>query len=298
MKKTNSLVLILAAAILAAPVHAADKKELAQVQRDIALLQDEMRVSLKAQNDRLIAMESMLKTMLDQLAATNRAVTVLDGSLKSRVEGSVVKPMADLGSRMDSMQEDYRYVRESVTELNSKLSKISTQVSQLNDAIRTMQAPPAPPAGDLSAPAAASGPPQGVTAEGLFKEALGDKLASNSDLALRQFNDYLTWYGSTDLAPEAQYYIGEIYYNKKDFDSALKAFDMVLERYPKNAKTNDARFMKGRTLVWLGQRNDGAVEFRALVKASPNSELGRRAQSELRSLGLAPGTSTTKSRRK
>jgi TolA-binding protein len=297
MKKTNSLVLILAAAILAAPVHAADKRELAQVQRDIALLQDEMRVSLKAQNDRLIAMESMLKTMLDQLAATNRAVTVLDGSLKSRVEGSVVKPMADLGSRMDSMQEDYRYVRESVTELNSKLSKISTQVSQLNDAIRTMQAPPAPPSGDALMPASAAGPPQGVTAEGLFQDALRDKSGANSDLALRQFNDYLTWYGSTDLAPEAQYYIGEIYYNKKDFDSALRAFDMVLERYPRNAKTNDARFMKGRALVQLGQRNDGAEEFRALVKASPNSELGRRAQSELRSLGVS-SVSPAKPRKK
>ncbi len=290
MKTTHSLVLILAATLLAAPVHAADKKELAQVQRDIALLQDEMRASLKAQNDRLIAMESMLKTMLDQLAATNRAVTVLDGSLKSRVDGSVVKPMADLGSRMGSMQEDYRFVRESVTELSSKLSKISTQVSQLNDAIRTMQAPPAPPASEAVTPAAASGPPQGVTAEGLYQDALRDKSAGNSDLALRQFNDYLTWYGGTDLAPEAQYYIGEIYYNRKDFDNALKAFDMVLERYPKNAKTNDARFMKGRTLVQLGQRNDGAEEFRALVKASPGSELGRRAQAELRALGLSSGT--------
>ncbi len=289
MKTTHSLVMILSAALLAAPVHAADKKELAQVQRDIALLQDEMRVSLKAQNDRLIAMESMLKTMLDQLAATNRAVTVLDGSLKSRVDGSVVKPMADLGSRMNSMQEDYRYVRESVTEVSSKLSKISTQVSQLNDAIRTMQAPPAPPAGDASTPAA-SGPPQGVTAEGLYQDALRDKSSGNSDLALRQFTDYLTWYGGTDLAPEAQYYIGEIYYNKKDFNGALKAFDMVLERYPRNAKTNDARFMKGRALVQLDQRNDGAVEFRALVKASPNSELGRRAQAELRALGLSSGT--------
>jgi TolA-binding protein len=161
-----------------------------------------------------------------------------------------------------------------------------------------MQAPPAPPAGDGVMPASAAGPPQGVTAEGLFQDALRDKSGANSDLALRQFNDYLTWYGSTDLAPGAQYYIGEIYYNKKDFDSALKAFDMVLEKYPKNDKTNDARFMKGRTLVQLGQRNDGAVEFRALVKTSPNSELGRRAQSELRSLGLAPGTSTTKSRRR
>lgn len=295
MKTTYSITAILAAAFLALPAAAADKKEMAQLQRDIALLQDEMRASIKGQNDRLVAMESMLRTMLDQLAATKTAVTVLDGSLKARVDGSVVKPVAGLSSRMDSMQEDYRYVRESVAEVSSKLTKLSTQVSELNDAIRTMQAPPAPPSGDLGVPSS-SAPPQGISAEKLYQDAMRDKSSGNSDLALRQFTDFLNWYGSTDQAPEAQYYIGEIYYNKKDFNGALKAFDMVLERYPKNAKTNDARFMKGRALVQLDRRNDGAAEFRALAKEAPGSELGRRAQAELKSLGLS-APSTSRSRR-
>lgn len=294
MKTTISTTLILAA-LLAGPVAAADRKELAQLQRDIALLQDEMRSSIKGQNDRLIAMESMLKTMLDQMAATNRAVTVLDGNLKSRVEGSVVKPVAGLNSRMDSMQEDYRYVRETVGELSSKLTKLSSQVAELSTVIRTMQAPPAPPPADAPG-TSQSGPPQGVTAERLFQDAMRDKSAGNSDLALRQFADFLSWYGSTGQAPEAQYYVGEIHYNKRDFENALLAFDAVLERYPKNAKTDDARFMKGRTLVLLGQRTDGAAEFRALVKASPNSALGRRAQGELKDLGLS--AAPAKSRRR
>jgi TolA-binding protein len=285
MKTTISTTVILAA-LLAGSVAAADRKELAQLQRDIALLQDEMRSSIKGQNDRLIAMESMLKTMLDQLAATNRAVTVLDGNLKSRVESSVVKPVAGLNSRMDSMQEDYQYVRETVGELSSKLTKLSTQVTELSTVIRTMQAPPAPPSADPLG-ASQAGPPQGVSAESLFRAAMSDKNTGNSDLALRQFADFLNWYGSTDLAPEAQYYIGEVYYNKRDFENALKSFDAVLERYPKNAKTDDARFMKGRTLVLLGQRMDGAAEFRALVRTSPNSALGRRAQGELKDLGLS-----------
>jgi len=296
MKTTYSISVILAAALLAPNAPAADKRELAQLQRDIALLQDEMRASIKGQNDRLVAMESMLRTMLDQLAATRTAVTVLDGNLKARVDGSVVQPVAGLSSRMESMQEDYRYVRESISELSSKLSKLSTQVTDLNEAIRTMQAPPAPPGGGMAAPSSA-GPPQGVSAEKLYQDAMRDKSSGNSDLALRQFTDFLTWYGNTDQAPEAHYYIGEIHYNKKDFETALKAFDAVLERYPKNAKTNDARFMKGRALVKLGQRTAGAAEFRTLAKEAAGSELGRRAQSELKSLGLS-APSTSRSRRK
>ncbi len=296
MKTSYSISAILALALLSPNALAADKRELAQLQRDIALLQDEMRASIKGQNDRLVAMESMLRTMLDQLAATKTAVTVLDGSLKARVDGSVVKPVAGLSSRMDSMQEDYRYVRESMDILSSKLTKLSTQVTELNAAIRTMQAPPAPPGGDLAAPSS-SAPPQGVSAERLYQDAMRDKSSGNSDLAIRQFTDFLTWYGNTDQAPEAQYYIGEIYYNKKDFENALRAFDMVLERYPKNAKTNDARFMKGRALVLLGRRNEGAEEFRALAKESPGSELGRRAQSELKALGLSAAPASRTRRR-
>lgn len=295
MRLNTFIQLGLAILLAGMPSIAADKKELAQLQRDIALLQDEMRSSIKAQNDRLMVMESMLKTMLDQLASANRAVTVLDGNLKSRVEGSVVKPMAGLNSRMDSMQEDYRYVRETVGELNSKLTRLSSQVSELNDVIRMMQAPPPPPPGATSAPGSAAAPPQGVTADRLYQDAMRDKSAGSTDLALKEFNDFLAFFGTTELAPNAQYYVGEIYYNRKQFSEALQAFDAVLERYPRNAKTDDARFMKGRALVQLGQKNDGAEEFKALVSANPSSEMGRRAQSELRALGL---TSPSRSRRK
>jgi hypothetical protein len=57
----------------------------------------------------------------------------------------------------------------------------------------------------------------------------------------------------------------------------------------------DAHFMKGRTLVRLGEKSEGAREFRAVVQASPGSDVARRAQAELRDLGAAaPATSAKK----
>lgn len=296
MTMTRVILPLAALAVLSAPAGFAQKREIAQLQRDIAILQDEMRTSIKQQNERLAALESMLKTTLDQINATNRSVTVLDNSLRTRMEQGLTKSMAGMGAKVDTLAEDYRYVRETVAELNSKLTKISSQVADLDNAIRTMQAPPAPPAGAPGVAPSASGPPQGVTAQSLYQDALRDKSAGNNDLAMRQFNDYLSWFGGTDLAPNAQYYIGEIFYNQKEFDKAMQSFDAVLERFPKNAKTTDARFMKGRTLVRLGQRNEGAEEFRAIIKEAPNSELGRRSRDELRALGLSTGAPATKRR--
>lgn len=283
-------------ALLAAAPGWAQKQELRQLQRDVAILQDEVRQQMKEQADRIVGIESMLKTMLDQINATNRAVTVLDNSLRGRIDEGMAKPMATMGSKVDALSEDYRYVRETVAEISSRLTKLGSQVSDLDNAIRMMQAPPPPPGGAPGVAPSASTPPAGVTAKSLYDDALRDKTSGNFDLSLRQFNDYLTWFGTTDLAPNAQYYIGEIYYAQKQFDQALQSFDAVLERFPRNAKTNDARFMKGRTLVQMGERNAGAEEFRALIKESPNSDAAGQARNELKRLGL--GTAPAKPARR
>ena len=94
--------------------------------------------------------------------------------------------------------------------------------------------------------------PAGVSAETLYNGGMRDKSAGNSDLAIEQFQNYLKWFGNTDLAPNAQYYIGEIKYLRGDLDGALMAFDTFLEKYPDNPKTSDAMLQKGRALVKSG----------------------------------------------
>ena len=257
---------MLATALLAAPGALAQKKEITDLQRDVNLMQEELRAIKEAQNERLSGIEATLKTMLDQLNATNRAVTVLDSGLKDRMERSVVAPVSGVGAKVDGLQEDFRYVKENVSELNSKLGKLQQQVVDLGNIIKTMQAPPTPPAPATLAPSANT-PPPGVTAEGLFRDAMRDRSAGNLDLALKQFNDYVAWFSDTDAAAEATYYIGDIYYNQQVFDQALASFDAVLERYPKGRKTLDAQYMKGRTLVKLGRRDAERVEVLAGLQA-------------------------------
>jgi TolA-binding protein len=261
------------------------KQELREMNRDIGLLREEIREMQKAQSDRMASIETSLKAVLDQLSATNRSVAVLEKSLRERVEKSIASQMAGLGSKVEAAAEDYRFVRETVNEINQRLGKMQLQIVDLDNAIKTMQAPPPPPSAQTPA---STGPPPGLSAKTLYDDALRDKSAGNTELAIKQFTDYLTWFGNTELAPNAQYSLGEILYTNGRFDEALKAFDLVLERYPKNSKTLDAKLMKGRTLIKLGRRNEGADEFRDLVRDSPGSDAGRRARSELRALGLSP----------
>jgi len=168
------------------------------------------------------------------------------------------------------------------------MGKLEQSIVDLGNTMKVIQTPPAVPQapGATPAPRAQAAPPQGTSAEGLYANAMRDKDSGNYDIASQEFADYLRYFGNTDTAPNAQYYIGEIAFNRKDYDGALKAFDLVLERYPENNKTLDATYMKGLALVRMGQRTKGAAEFREVIRRQPHSELATKARAQLSSLGL------------
>jgi TolA-binding protein len=288
--------------LLLPAVAPAQKRELTELNRDVALLQEEVRNMKRADEERFNAIDAALKQILDQINSGNRQVAGLGTGLKDQMTKGVVNQVGAVGTKVDALGEDFKYVKENVSEVIERLGKIEQRVVDLNTAIRTMQAPPAPPSeGGSSGPtgpsASSSAPPAGISAEGLYENARRDKTSGKFDLALDEFKNYLKWFGETELAPNAQYYIGEIYYNQKSYDDAVKAFDAVIGM-PKNNKSLDARFMKGRTLVRLGQKTDGAKEFKAVVQASPGSDLAHRAQAELRDLGVASSTSSSSKKRR
>jgi TolA-binding protein len=188
------------------------------------------------------------------------------------------------------MSNEFQAVRVTIDDLGSRLGKLQQNLVDLNQTIKVIQAPPSapPPAGGTSGPGSASmGGSPSANAETIYSSAMRDKNGGNDDLALQGFNEYLRFYGNTEMAPNAQYYIGEVFYNRKDYDNALKAFDLVLERYPDNNKTLDATYMKGRTLVQMGERSKGADEFRTVVNKAPRSELASKAKAQLASMGLS-----------
>src|SRR2546429_934754 len=50
------------------------------------------------------------------------------------------------------------------------------------------------------------------------------------------FQDYLKYYGKTDLASNAQFYVGEIAYKQRNYQQAIAEYDKVLSNYPKSFK--------------------------------------------------------------
>jgi len=128
-----------------------------------------------------------------------------------------------------------------------------------------------------------------MSADRSFAEAMRDLQTGKNDLAYNEFQQYLTYFPSTEFAAKAQYYLGDIDFNRGNYTSAIHNFDLVLERYPENPKTADAHLMKAYALLKANERIRAVQEFRVLVSNYPHTDDARKALQQLRSLG-ASGT--------
>jgi tol-pal system protein YbgF len=293
--ETTMRLLYLPIVLLAFPTLSfAENKEIRELQRDIALLQDSVRNLQSSFDQKTAALTVLVQQALDNVNKANTSIAVMQQKLNDQ-EKQVATPVLGLGQKVDSMAEQFAAVSENVRDLTSRMGKVQAQLQDTLNTIKTLQAPPPAP---TAAPGASSGPPAGMTADATYNNARRDLSAGNLDLASQGFTDYLKYYGNTDLAPNAQFYVGTILYQKQDFESAVKAFDLVLENYSDNNKTPDAQYMKGMALLKMDQRMAASKEFKAVVQKYPSSEVAASARRELKKLGVAAPAASSKSTRR
>jgi tol-pal system protein YbgF len=283
--------LVSALVVSVGPAFAASK-EIVELQRDVAQIQDQLRALQRSQDEKLSALTVMVQQALDAANKANTSVAVLESGIRQNLrdqEKNVVGPVAGVGTKIDQMTTDFQSLRESMADITSRLGKLQQQIIDLSNGVKTLQAPAAPPPSSPGGPAGASGGPPPVSAEALYANAMRDRSGGKPDLALQEFGDYLRYYPNTDLAPNAQFYIGDIHYQQGDYETAAQEFDAVLEKYPDNNKTPDAMYMKGLTLMKLGRRTQGAQELRELIKKYPSGNYAEKACSQIRAVGLSCG---------
>jgi len=280
--------------LIASPTLAfAASKEIQELQRDVAQLQQQVRDLQRSQDEKFAALQVLVQQAVDNASKANTAVAVIQSGFQQNIrdtESKVVAPVVGLASRMDQMSNDLRTVQQAVSDVTGLISKLQAQLTDLGNAVKVMQAPPPPPPAQTG-PGGASAVPETptISATDLYSNARRDMSGGKLDLALQEFSDYLKWYGNTDLAPNAQFYIGSIHSSQGDYDHAVAEFDMVLEKYPDNNKTPDALYNKGLALTKMGRRTDGAQEFLELIQRFPSNDLAKRACDQRKSMGLSCG---------
>ena len=291
--------------LAAAPLSFGASKEIQELQRDVSLLQDQIRTMQKDFSEKLVVIQTQVQTTLDSVNRTNSQVSGIERVFNEAMrqqQQSVTGPVQAVTQKLDQMSEDFRAVRESVLDMNTRMGKLDAKLADLQNLVNAIRTPPPPPPGSTDAnggaPQAAvpSGPPAGLSADTLYSNGYRDYTTGKNDLALQEFNDYLKYFPTTLFAGNAQFYIGDLKYKAGDYQAALTAFDAVLERYPDGTKTPDSHYMKALCFVKLSKNDAAAAEFRDIIKRYPDTDLAQKARARLREMGLSPTSSNRRKR--
>lgn len=259
-----------------------------QVIRDLATFEDRTRAAQKATDEKLEKLLQQSQAAVDAATKANASVAGLEPILKEQV-AEQQKSTANVGSRVEQLAAEFQTLKESVATQNVRLNELKQLIADVKTALTTLQAPPAPPG---AGPAGQGG----LSPETLFQNALRDRNVGDADLALKEFTDITQTFGKSDLAPQAQYYIGEIYHNRGELEKAVDAFDAVLEKYQENEKTPDAHYMKGMALLKLGKKVEARREFNELIKKFPGNPLAPQAKKQIAASAPAAKTPASKSK--
>lgn len=263
-------------------------KEIIQLQRDVALLQDMVRDLNRLMTERMAVMTQLVERNTD---TTNKL-----GAALENVQRSLANTMAAQGQKIDSGQQHVQALSESLEDLKARQSKLGEQLVQIRQLLETIQAQPQP-----AAVAPAPAPVVPPNPKDLYENALRDLQGGKNDLAMAEFMDYLKYFPETDLAGNAQFYIGEVNYRKGDYDKSIDAYNAVLDNYPKSNKAATAHWKKAQALMELKQRDAAVRELRTLIRRFPNSDEAKLARDRLKALGLtadARAPASTKAARK
>jgi tol-pal system protein YbgF len=272
-------------------------REIIDLQRDVTtLLQGQKELS-----DKVIQDHTVMRTLVEQSGDNVNKLGATMGSLQK----SVQDVQANSGARLDTMSTQVQGLSDNLEEIKSRLGKLNQQLVDLQNSVQSLDAKisgggtPAPASGATSSgsgkPIASAGsspgssviPAGAPSADTLYSNGLRDITSGKYDLARSEFQDYLKFYADTDLASNAQFYLGEIAYSQKTYDVAVAEYEKVLTNYPKSFKLAPARLKKGMALIELNQKPAGVRELREVVKRYPGTEEDRRARAKLKELGVA-----------
>jgi len=115
-------------------------------------------------------------------------------------------------------------------------------------------------------------------------QALGQ---GKHDEAAEGFRELLRRYPSHDLADNAQYWLGECFYDRKDFTTAVREFRRVVERFPHGNKVPDALLKVGYSYLALGSVEAGKQTLEQLIRSYPRHETAALAMARLADLNRA-----------
>ncbi len=242
-------------------------------------------------NDVRILQEDLASTRAATLKADSAraaqiaqvAVTLGEVTDSLRAANARFSPwQANVQGELRSIQEQLIQIQELTGQSQKRLTDLRAEIEERN--MQTAPSPVAPVPGDTTRPPQAA-QPSGPGPASLYRLAFDQMSRGSHATARTGFQDLLTQYPNSDLAPDAQYYIGETLQAEGNTTAADSVFSLVVSKYPDAPRAATALYKHGLFLQKAKRDREARQAFQGVIDKYPRSDEAALAREQLRAGG-------------
>lgn len=263
--RTVGRVLLLSAAALLAS-SCATKRDVRDMQSEIGARLD--RLAASQDSLRAIIVQQSVQTQ-DTLRNTSRELV--------DIRGDVLNQLNRIANQLDEIEE--------------LSGQNSLNISFLRDQMQQSRRPAvSSPVAGTSAGSDASGAMSEGTgaADAMYNAAIRQYNRGSLTAARAAFQQFLTAHPSSDLAPQAHYYLADVLVQQDDLEGAIQEFSRVFELFPSSSSVPDALYRVGLLHSEMGNEAEARAFFERVVNTYPDARVAEFARARLGEIGPQP----------
>lgn len=235
-----------------------------------------------------------LRQLQAQVAQIQRAQGEIERQVKllaSRQETDGVQQLlVDTQTTLEDVEENISILSSRLDETNSRIGNLRQEIVSLRqrqqplmlsaDGTETTATTDRGDSSEQNSRVAAAAP----SPADLYNQAYTDYNHARYPLAISGFEEVIRSYPTSELADNAQYWIGECYLARRQFKEALQAFEAVLRKYPESNKLPESSFKKAQAFEGLGRRDDAIMQLEYVIEQYPRTQVEASAKLLLKRL--------------
>jgi tol-pal system protein YbgF len=204
----------------------------------------------------------------------------------------------DMQRRLDTLQNEVLELRGITEQQNYQINQILQRQRQLYEEIaaassKATAAPPVPTTATASSSPTSTSTPtvsepsvaSTLDETGSYERAVNLVLKERQyDAAIPAFREFIKQYPDSAYAANANYWLGQLLYNKNDYETAKQAFSTVVSKYADSSKRADSLVKLGMIAEKSNDKVGAKALYNKVLKEYANSASARLAQQQLSTL--------------
>jgi len=266
----------------------ANRKDIESLKKEFSALREEMQrnlSTLQKENQNLRADLSLrIETLQSEVRVLTSGIEEYKDVAKKpskeldRMREDVIYRTKILEEKSKSLEDQNRVQEERTKTIDDRLKGLESKIDQLAKQADLDRSSLAQEKESLETKTAST------SAARLYKYAYETFQKGDLDGARRKFEAFLKQYPNTELSDNAQFWIGETYYQKKDYEKAILEYEKVAVKYPEGDKVSSALYKQAIAFLELGDKTNARNLLKRVMERYPQSEQAEMAKKKLETI--------------